>query len=251
MSSGSLVYPSLPVWAARERLETLAAHTGPVADLRAGSEFDDPAAGWYATGQRVGAVELGQLRRLIWDTADAAGFPGRTGRNLTMFDQTLPGPLHDRMRIAPARAGDAGVWAFLALVLVPDIGVWRYGHAVEERLLGGHRNVLRRLWLRAEILGGGPEDPPARMGEDQLVAILERPDALGRERRLARAFARAVLRHIDATGGGGMVLTREAAKRVSRLTAWMLPGALDERDLDVLMDATVRETASALGGGTD
>jgi hypothetical protein len=112
--------------------------------------------------------------------------------------------------------------------------------------MGGHRNVLQRLWLRGEVLGAEDDGPAARLGEDQIVAILERPDALGRNPRIARALALSVLRYMERGSVSPMNLMRESAKRVMRLTAWMLLAELNDRTLAEIIDEAVGKAGSAL-----
>lgn len=246
MSHPGLVYPSLPLWSARAIYEKLRSDGRGPAELRATSALEDPAATWYPTGARAGPEELRELRDLVRSTADELGFPETTRNSNRLFDQQLAAPLHRQMRISPARAGDGGVWAFLSLVVLPDIAVWRYQDRHHERLMGGHRNVLQRLWLRAEILGADDDGPASRLGEDQNVAILERPDALGRNPRVARALALSVLRYMETSSVSPQNLMRESAKRVMRLTAWMLIAELDEETLGEIMDEAVTAAGAAL-----
>lgn len=243
--TANIVYPSLPLWAARERYDKLRVDQREPGSLRLDISLGDPAATWYPTGTRVTDRDLQALRSLIREIANRVGFPRRSQNVLRSFDQVAAGAVHRQMRISPARAGDAGVWAFLSLILVPDIAVWRYPGKHHERLMGGQRNVLQRLWLRAEVLGTGPEDPAALLAEDQLVAIMERPDSLGRDSRVATALAAAVIQRTGDFSGGGMVLMREAAKRASRLSAWMLLGYLDDRTLKSVMDDLVQAIVDA------
>jgi hypothetical protein len=167
-------------------------------------------------------------------------------------DRAVTEPLGHDLRVDAGDQEQRGVRvpqirAFLALVLLPDTAVWRYQDRHHERLMGGHRNVLQRLWLRAEILGTGPSDPAARLGEDQVVAIMERPDSLGRDPRVARALAVAILDHLERKPGSGMMLMRNAAKRASRLSAWLLLGALDDVALQSLMTQQVEDAAASMG----
>jgi hypothetical protein len=89
------------------------------------------------------------------------------------------------------------VWAFVAVVLAPDVVNWRFGRA-RERYLGGIRNAFQRVWMRASVLdrGTGHQDRWGlleQLTEDALVQITERP-SIGADPVLARALAEAWVR---------------------------------------------------------
>lgn len=90
-------------------------------------------------------------------------------KQLTMQIQSLL-PL-DRFQ-----ASQKGVWSMLAIRALPDLSHWRFpnnsNHAFFERYVGHERNVLQRLWWRAELLG--PE-LACQLQENDLIQMFERP----------------------------------------------------------------------------
>lgn len=58
------------------------------------------------------------------------------------------------MRIAPAEAAAGDVWAFLALIVLPDVAHWRYPNPPGDRVLGSDltRHVFGRMWWRAQLV---------------------------------------------------------------------------------------------------
>ena len=129
-----------------------------------------------------------------------------------------------------------------------DIAVWRFGaDADERRYLGNvNRNTFRRLWWRAEILG--PDIDLARLGEDELVNIMERP-TVSADRRLARAVAAEFLRRVDDDGvPERMQLMREAMKRLLRLTPLVAFTALDDSEIKNVVRGDVRRSRCWSGG---
>jgi hypothetical protein len=152
------------------------------------------------------------------------------------------------MDIAPADAASADVWAFMTLVLLPEAAMWRYPDGDLDRLFGTQRNALRRLWWRAFVLGAAPNDAPYRLGEDQLVQVMERP-TIGGNPRLARAFCGAFIEQRDARPEvPGMIWMRDAAKRLIRLTAFVAMDALGDGDLSAMMNEVVAEAAVKVSG---
>ncbi|MBF4552500.1 hypothetical protein [Corynebacterium suicordis] len=127
--------------------------------------------------------------------ATTLGFPDLpiAGAHKSVFDRAAAGILDDGLSILPAEAASEDVWNFITLVLLPDVAKWRYPNKDKnptyERWLGSDRNVFRKLWWREATLG---RELSNQLGEDQVVAIMERP-RLGGNGDLARAIAKAYL----------------------------------------------------------
>jgi hypothetical protein len=247
----SFVYPSLPPEAAGTRLLHVSAVTS-AEQLRSEATRLDPRATYYATGLRVPEARIATLAEKIRCLVDDLGFPKprQAQAAATSFDHALPQILVDEMQIVPANAAQEGVWSFLSLVVLPDVAVWRYPARARERLLGLPRNVFRRLWWRGYILGTDSTAAPAVFGEDQLVAVMERPTIAG-NRRLARALCSAVLGAEAAGPTSGMFLMREAAKRLIRLTPFLCPDALSDQEIeDVGREVVSAARSSISASGT-
>src|SRR5690606_17288623 len=127
-----------------------------------------------ATGGHPAPLErLAAVQTAIRDVAVRAGYPEPLSRTRTQaFDRPCGTRLYDLMGIVPADAAEEGVWSFLTLVVVPEIGPWRFPGLAEERLLGRPRNVLRRTWWRAWALGPDLDSAPPGcepLGEDESV----------------------------------------------------------------------------------
>lgn len=242
------VYPSLPPHIAAALLEEIGG-LEPV-DLRRRSGTSHEMLQYPASGAIVSEHQLQGIAEGLRDIAAAEGYPESIGNNAHVrFDRAAAGKLYSLMEISPWSAADDGVWSFLTLVVLPDVAVWRYPERHPLRLIGGERNVFRRLWWRAEVLGPGPEDPPATLGEDQLVQIMERTDSIGRDPIVARALCRAIIAEQRIRPQlPGMMLMRDAAKRVNRMTSYLLLAAVPEAELHDLMSSVVRASADAIGG---
>jgi hypothetical protein len=88
------------------------------------------------------------------------------------------------------------MWAFLALVVLPDVAVWRFPNPPADRVLATDitRHVFGRLWWRAELL----HDPSAEsdayhlldvFSERNFDQILARRRSIGGSPELVRALA--------------------------------------------------------------
>ena len=150
---------------------------------------------FYDMTQRVDESTLTPLRQEIIELAVRLGFPGSaiSVAKKSDFDRTAAEILENRLSILPTEAACEEVWNFITLVLLPDVAKWRYPNKDEnltyERWLGSDRNVFRKLWWREATLG---HELSKQLGEDQVVAIMERP-RLGGHGDLARAIAKAYL----------------------------------------------------------
>lgn len=136
-------------------------------------------------------------------------------------------------------AGDTrrpACWAGLTVFEMPDLAIWRHGGSGRslsvDRLRGGPRNFLRRLWLRIQALQ--VEDNRERDGwflvdgltEDAIVQIIERP-SLAAFPPLSRAIGIAWL-ELAQTRQNMEEITRVATKRLRARCEILALGLLDE-----------------------
>lgn len=242
----TFVYPRLPLADASTLLAQLRDQS--LSELRQGASLSHPSADYYPTAARVLPDRLRELTGVVRCKADDLGFPGPCRQvDQRRFDVAMPALLHQYMRIVPADAANGDVWSFLTLVVLPDVAFWRFPNPPDVRLLGRPRNVFRRYWWRAHVLGAEDGGLAARLGEDQHVQIEERRAAIGGNPPLARALARTVLAFCKENPGVGLEpLMREAAKRLVRLTPFVCFEALPEEGLDAQIGEMVREAAAAL-----
>lgn len=222
----------------------------PLSELASLSALTHPDAEPSPTGGHpVGADKLFEVRASIRAIAEDAGYPRAPGAATQRFDQSCGSMLLRTMGIVPADAAEEGVWSFLTLVVVPEIGPWRFPGRSDERLLGRPRNVLRRTWWRAWALGPALEFAPegcTPLGEDESVQIMERP-SLGGNRRIAAALQaalwRAERRGLEVARSEVM---RELARRARATKSHISLDALDEGALAKLMDQLTRDSENAL-----
>jgi hypothetical protein len=193
-------------------------------------------------GRSITPTELELLREKVLDDLAAAGFNSgfkiSSSEHKANWDRALGASLLKHLPISAAQASENGVWAYLSTFVFWDFASWRYSSARKssaltdnndgdevvksiERSLGGQRNVLRKCWIRAYVLGPdlgvGTELPsPQAMKEDELVNLFER-STLGDNHELARAIARTIYKH-HPKATRRMDFTRELTKSVLRKT---------------------------------
>ena len=246
----SWLYPRLGESEARR---LIAEHAGLSLDaLEDSGGHTHPAASPSATGGQPVPVDVIQrVQEEIRRVAQAAGYPQPLGGNAQRFDRPVGSSLFRTMSIVPADAADDGVWSFLTLVVVPEIGPWRFPERAEERLLGRPRNVLRRTYWRAWAIGPELDEAPpgcTPLGEDESVQIMERP-SLGGNRRTASALRDAIWRaELDGLSVARSELVRQMARRLRAARSHTSLDALSETQLCDLLDHVREESLTALQG---
>lgn len=197
------------------------------------------------TQLRPDSPEWGVLRSAVVELAQEHGMPD-TIRDPSVFEGRCARVLRDHLRISPYEASQEGVWSYITCCWLMDVARWRWPeNGAEQRFYGDvNRNTFRRLWWRAETFG---DLDLTQLGEDEFVAIMERP-TLASDPRLARAIADGFLARVRDAGirVGRMGLMREACKRVIRLTPFIDLGALEDDDLRELISETFERVAAAV-----
>ena len=183
-------------------------------DAKAWKGFDahnlpDPVRFAATGGSRVSATQLQDMRDGIVDVAMNCGLGKKSRKKkFAHFDSDISVWLAQESILASSEALRDDVWAFIGVVMVPDVVHWRFGTA-RERYFGGVRNTLQRLWMRAKSLDRGPDVDERwklvyELTEDAHVQIIERP-SIGANpilaREIAEAWVRASVRHGKKTDG--------------------------------------------------
>ncbi len=202
-------------------------------------------------GTRITPSQLQSLRDGLEEIAVASGFDRDAKSNdLAKFDSMTAAWLADFDHLQDSEALRDDVWAFVAIVIVPDIVQWRFGNT-RDRYRGGVRNTLQRLWLRGRILDRG-QLARDRWGlldaltEDAFVQIFERP-SLGADPVLARALAEAWVRASARFGKNQMEpIMRRAALRVRVQNEILSITFLTQAKLAELLDQ-VFDSVSTIG----
>ena len=224
------VWPRLPHGTAMELLGRV--EVGDPRALLEGSGLEHPLAAPVATGGTpVLRDRLEKVQESIRGLAERHGWPESLSRTaVSNFDQPCSVLLHELMDIVPADAAHEGVWSFLSLVVLPDVAKWRFPEAARDRMIGAPRNVFRRLWWRAEVLGSDALSGENALGEDELVQIMERP-SLSADYRVAREIATVLMSRAPQAGLARSELMRDLTKRVLRLMPVLSLDALEDEEL--------------------
>lgn len=206
-------------------------------------------------GDRVKEDKLLELRKLVTDLAEEAGFPDKpTRKSQASFDLQLAAILHTEAGLTPAEAASGDIWAFTALVLLPDVAFWRYPDPPKDRILATDltRHVFGRMWWRAQLVHSPDHpDPYAALtvlGEAAFDQIYARRAALGGSPYLVKAILR-VWNDLDLTEFNGDTrrkILRDFLMRLLRLGPFLEFESVDEDALDAELLMAARESVTAV-----
>lgn len=254
MTDPKLSYPRIPTQVA---IGLLREYDGKSAqELR---ELSDPGhlrAYFHPTHPfRVEVSQLEEIRDGVETIARGHGYPAAAKKGSSAdFDRQTASFLVKEMQILPTEAAVEEVWNFITLVLLPHVALWRYPNKLGDyeypRLLGKPRNVFRKLWWRAFVLGPALSE---KLGEDETVGIMER-SSIGGNMALSRAI---VLAHdrVQTRYPGEYPATeflREANKRIRAINSvrglTFLPEQELQREIDLVFDE-IRQAWDELWSG--
>lgn len=246
----SFLYPRLLAEQAKPLFEEYRSLN--VAELTGRVAHSHDSAVYVATGgDRVSPDQLQGLRHSVLDLAKRSGFPDNSDRARNAdFDLRLAALLHAETGMVPAEAASRDVWAFLALVLLPDVAFWRYPQPPKDRVLGTDltRHVFGRLWWRAQLVHSSDSAEPYEaleiLGEAAFDQIYARRAALGGSPHMVRAILR-VWKDLDLRGLNERDTLRDFLKRLLRLAPFVLFDGVQEQALDQELRAVAQESVDA------
>jgi len=206
-------------------------------------------------GIRADASFMQELRGKVSALATELGYPTtREQAGLHAFDTDCAYLLHQELGITPHEAGHREVWACLTAGHLLDVAAWRWGGIRDRNRANGdvNRDTFRRLWWRIELLHDPqtPWDGLGGLGEDEIVAIMERPGVTGNP-EVARAIVRAFMAKLaedPSLNGFRMHLMRDAMKRLTRLTPFLVLDVLAPSEVEAVMSGLMNEASAAVSG---
>ncbi|GAA1410621.1 DUF6339 family protein [Catellatospora coxensis] len=228
-----------------------------VSDLGGHYNLEHVATVFTATGgDRVSKRVLGDLRTELVTAARENGFPHPPSvQQRLSFDSRVGPALHSLMDMVPSEAAAGDIWAFMALVLAPDVAYWRFRRPDEkfdsDHVLGSDvtRHVFARLWWRAHLLhdpaAGQPYASFDVVGGAAFDQIFARRRALGASPVLVKAIVR-VWASVDTHGGNERRLLQDFLMRLLRLAPFVAFESLTPSQLDIELQRVARDTISAV-----
>jgi hypothetical protein len=253
----SLLYPRLLPSETDRRFRML--HETPTTRHETLVANHSPRAVYAATGgRRITREELDQIRDGVLRVAIDQGFPSPPSMTQgSNFDRQTARVLYKQCLMVPGEASQRQVWAFLALVLLPDVCAWRWpadsntGYTA-DRFKGTDltRHALARLWTRAHVLHDPAADDPFHLldvlGENDLDQIMARRSALAASPALVRAIVRTHREDKDDRSVPSQQVFRQSLMRILRLTAFLDLDSASEAELGHLVRRVRAEARAAL-----
>lgn len=235
----SYLYPRLIGGRAQELFDEFAALPSPDALVERASTHDDSAVYIATGGARVPVEKLSALSTAVRELARGHGFPHRAQRAVD-FDVALARLLHRSMEVMPAEAAAREMWAFLSLVLLPDVAYWRFPAPPRDRVMHTDitRHVFGRLWWRADLIHDPTHDDPYRalgiLGEADFDQVYARRAQIGASPTIVRNLL-LVWGELRESGELRLVNDREAFRRtlmvLRRIVPFLSLNALDDAAL--------------------
>ncbi len=193
-------------------------------------------------GSEIAPKDRNEIVESLEGIAREHGYPDYpTVASQQVFDRNACRLLHhsEVLRGAKGDTKRAAAWAGLTCLDVPHLAIWRHsekGKGISrDRLHGGPRNFLRRLWLRkSALLLNETESQDSwelidQMSEDAVVQIIERP-SLASDRRLASLMGLEWIKHRK-NGIDMEPVMRLATRRLRATSQTRMLSALNDRML--------------------
>ncbi|MCX0278262.1 hypothetical protein NLM24_48595 [Nocardia zapadnayensis] len=152
-------------------------------------------------GQAISRTDLQQIRTNCLEAQRTAKTLTTKKMIMSNFDLAVGRELYIASSESTGEFGQAQVWDFLTLVLLPDLATWRFSPtskgAAARFASGNRRHVFRRLWRRWHVFG--PEIvQDGFLDEDNYASFLER--RLPTEHAAVARSAFKAIRNSDYTG---------------------------------------------------
>ena len=206
------------------------------------TEISDLATFAATGGHKISDRDLTKIRQSVVKIARRYGFPEKSSDSeKAEFDARCAVWLKAESGVEPGEGFRNGVWAYMAIELLPDVAAWRFPERNKDAFLGGVRNTFQRLWRRAFLLDHA-KDPKVllhyldKLQADTFVQLVERPGSSANP-YVASRIANAWIKASELDDLGPMQKThRDVMKEVIQIGAVIRIDALAEQKLDAILD---------------
>lgn len=199
---------------------------------------------WLPMGNRVDLNEIKQLRFNIISFMHSENLgPVASAQERTTFDKKLGMKLLEWLDITPSIAADNGMWAYLNIVLIPDLVKIRWGYSEKgeshpinhERYYDTSRAYLKKLWITAYLIND--EELYSKLKQDEIDVWYDKTYNRGFDNYIQNIF-NSFYRNVENYNIRSDLheLYRQFLKLINRKLAYINYYALDENSLSNLFD---------------
>jgi hypothetical protein len=234
VGTGAPRWRSWPVLARSAADALLAAIRGlPLEQARLAARTTHPATSISPLHPAATDADVARLQARLREAVDDAGWPEPpSGGAADLVDRRIGAVLVEEMELTPVAARDPMLWAFLALVALPDVALWRWRDAPVDRFLALEHHVFGRLWWRETVLGEALHaiGDGSALSDADLTAIFRRRELVANH-EVARAIVR-VAATSGPTGDGRSARLQAGLRDLMHLTPLVDLDALHTDDLE-------------------
>lgn len=204
---------------------------------------------WLPVGDRAEPKEIEDLRFKIISFMHSENLnPVASAQDRTVFDRKLGLKLRRWLDITPSIAADNGMWAYMNIVLVPDLIKVRWGYTEKgeerqinhERYYDTNRSYLKKLWFTAYLIND--EELYKKLKQDEIDVWYDRAFNRGLDnyiQQIYKSFYWNLEKYkINSEFGD---LYRQFLKLLNRKLAYINYYALNEDNMQTLLDGCFQE----------
>ena len=203
---------------------------------------------WLPMGNRAELKEIENLRFNIISFMHSEGLkPVASAQERTSFDRKLGLKLVEWLDITPSIAADNGMWAFMNIILIPELIQTRWGYTEKgeprkinhERYYDTNRAYLKKLWFTAYLIDD--KELYMKLKQDEIDVWYDKSFNRGLDnyiQQIYKNFYSNVEKFKVSIELGD--LYRQFLKVLNRKLAYINYYSLDEENLKVLLDECFR-----------
>lgn len=203
---------------------------------------------WLPMGNRAELKEIEKLRFNIISFMHSENLqPVASAQERTAFDRKLGLKLIEWLDITPSIAADNGMWAFMNIILIPELIQTRWGYTEKgeprkinhERYYDTNRAYLKKLWFTAYLIND--ETIYMKLKQDEIDVWYDKSFNRGLDNYIQQIY-RIFHSNVEKFKGEKTleVLYRPFLKLLNRKLAYINYYSLDEENLKSLFDDCFR-----------
>lgn len=199
---------------------------------------------WLPMGNRVDVKEIDNLRSNIINFMYSENLiPVASAQERTTFDRKLGLKLLEWLDITPSIAADNGMWAYMNIILIPELIKTRWGYTEKgeprrinhERYYDTNRAYLKKLWFTAYLINN--KELYKKLKQDEIDVWYDKSFNRGLDNYIHQIYT-SFYNNVDLYKISSDLndLYRQFLKLVNRKLAYINYYALDEDSINNLLN---------------